>query len=174
MAKKMPLQLDGTYQPATTIIAANPIMLYTKEGRLDNPALLTRFLARRPRAGSENFARADVPIPYSASLTLTIAGSRATLVTSSSPTKSDTIRAEIMARTDRSFVLAYLDSVGYAKPSASNRCSSLSEQVASVRAGQRCRAVCPPPAIRLFAKSGRCGLLPSRMANYLCLSSAGR
>lgn len=157
--EKAPLLLDGTYQLGPTVFATSPILLYTKAGKVDNPALLTHFLARRSLwLNPATFASADAPTPYRAPVTLIIAGTQAKLITSSSrPTKTDTSRAEITARTDQSFVLAVFDSVS-TTGGFDNRCVTLAQQLHAVPEGARCVRL--PPA---SGYSGYCFVRPMRV-----------
>jgi hypothetical protein len=143
--EKVPFALDGTYQLGPTVSAANPIKLYTKDGIMEDPALIDRFLARRQYlVNAAIFARSDAPSPYANPVTLTIEGSRAVLVVSRSyATKFDTSRAEITSRTDRSFVVTGFDSTTIGNNDGSH-CATLVEQMHSPHGGHRCVKL--PPA----------------------------
>jgi hypothetical protein len=133
--------LDGNYEAASTLAAA-PITMYTKDGPVNNPALVDRFLSRQYYANGF-FSRNDVTLPPMAygSLTLSIRGNKQATFTTVYPSTgvTDTLKTEIIAQRATHFVAAKLDSVSILTSAASaDRCSQLSTQMEVESQAKRC------------------------------------
>lgn len=139
-----PLMLPGEYQTAATIATAE-IRMYTKNGPVNNPQLVDKFINRR-QLGTDYFSRTDVPLPSGGSIVLTInATNQATLVFTSpstsagSPPRITTVKAEVVQQTPRYFVLAAMDSSSYGVSNRpKNACETLAEQMSGVVAEKKC------------------------------------
>lgn len=133
--------LDGDYQAAGTLATA-PIVMYTKNGPVNNPALVDRFLSRQYHANGF-FSRTDVALPALnyGSLTLSIRENKHATFTTVYPSNgfTSTLKTEITAQQATYFVAAKLDSVTTFIPAASaNRCSQLSTQMEVAAPVKRC------------------------------------
>ncbi len=134
-----PLVLTGEYQAQNTVLTA-PIIMYTRDGAVNNPALVDRFLSRRTWA--TRFTRTDTPIPTTSSLTLLIAANKRATLASNSPGRSDTIKTEITGQQSKYLVLSAQDSVSVlTAPSNANRCEQLGAQMEVEQPVKRCVAV---------------------------------
>lgn len=134
--------LTGTYVARNIITAAHPIALYTKNGLENNPAVVTRFLARRPSLASY-FSVSDVPLPSGSTLRLTFRANNRATVLATTPTYTDSIRAEVGGRQATFFLLQNLDSTLSYSPSSymgCNRISLLADYVRGTAPGKRCFA----------------------------------
>jgi hypothetical protein len=101
--------LEGEYQTGTTIESA-PIQLFTKDGLVDNQAIVDRFLTRRPWSTSY-FSRVNVAVPNGSSLMLTIQSNKKALLVSKYGTSTDTLKAVFTSQTDQYLVLSHVDSI---------------------------------------------------------------
>jgi hypothetical protein len=134
------LNLPGEYQ-AENRIAATSINMYTSNGQVNNTGLIDKFI-RRNRV-EDYFSRTDVAIPSGNTLTLSIdSNNKATFVsTASSPQRTDTLKAEIISRSQDHLALAEFDSISTFTSTQSNRCGDLSQSMAQVQPSKRCRPV---------------------------------
>lgn len=134
----MPLGLEGEYRAAGTVLAANPITLYTSRGQTDNPTVIDRFLKRQARY-NPSFSRTNSLFPGTTTLSIR-ANNQATLV-HSYQARHDTTEAEITDRTAGYFVLANLDSVGPARKPfyIKDSCGLLIDRLMVAYPGERCR-----------------------------------
>gem|GEM_PF-4799182 len=152
-----PLVLPGEYQAAGTLTTA-PILLYTKNGPVDNAALVDKLIARR-RLGSY-FSRADVPMAAGSTLTLTIRDNGTARLVFGSPAFADTVEAEVMGQSATSFVLASRDSVGGPELAATpNRCEVLAGKIRVLYPPKRCRPIAYTPG----TYEQYCRFRPSRL-----------
>ena len=138
-------ELAGEYRTTGTIVATNPVIMYTRTGPVNNPMLVDNFIRRRLGSSSGYFSRTDVALTDNRSLTLTIdAQNKATLV-STYLTNSQTTRATLGSRNPQYFVLARVDTAAILTPTGSpNRCAQLFEQGQLLQPTKRCQAL--PPA----------------------------
>ncbi|NVO85100.1 hypothetical protein [Hymenobacter terrestris] len=136
--ENIPLVLEGEYRAAGTVLAANPIVMYTSRGQIDNQAVIDRYLKRHARY-NPSFSRTNIIFPGTTTLAIR-ANNKAALI-SSYQTRHDTTEAEITDRTTDYFVLANLDSVGpIRKPfSIKDGCSMLADRIKVAYPGERCR-----------------------------------
>lgn len=135
------LILDGDYEAASTLATA-PIVMYTQNGPVNNPALVDRFLSRQYYA-SGFFSRNDVALPAMnyGSLTLSIRGNKQATFTTVYPSNgfTDVLKTEIIAHQATYFVAAKLDSVSiFTSAGSANRCSQLSTQTEVASPVKRC------------------------------------
>ena len=139
-APKIELPLTGEYETGPTIVA-NPIVMYTENGPVNNPQLVDKFLSGK-QLGPPFFFRTDVPNNDFYAFKLTIAtNSQATLV-SQSLTNPATKKAEITARNAEYFVLTEVDSVSISNSNTnSNRCSLLGHKLKTIYPAQRCKSL---------------------------------
>ena len=101
--------LEGEYQAGTTVTTA-PIRMYTKDGAVNNQALIERFVARRTWAAAY-FPRTDTPIPTTSSLKVIVRGNNQADLISTSPGRTDTLKTDITAQRAAYAVLSGRDSV---------------------------------------------------------------
>jgi hypothetical protein len=106
--EKSPFITAGEYETGTVIQSA-PIQLFTKDGLVDNPQVVDKFL-RQKFWTTVAFSRTDEPYSGSAFKLRIEADKRAFLI-SNNGTHSDTIKAFLTSQTDRYLVLSYADSV---------------------------------------------------------------
>lgn len=141
-ADQAPAVLDGEYRAGATIIAA-PIVMYTKNGVVNTPALVDRFLRRTAYAPSL-FSRTNEPVLGGATLTLTIRGNRQATFVTTSPGRTDTVKTDITSQTAQYFVAIGRDSVATRSSSnPSDRCARLAGQMHSEATGKRCLDLAP-------------------------------
>lgn len=131
--------LEGSYQ-AGSVISAADITMYTSAGRVDNQALVDKFLARHKNL-SNYFSRVDVPLPATYSLTLAFRGKSQATLLSKGPTSTDSVLTEITAQSAQRLVLANKDSVVILRnvTASQNRAEQLSDLIPSERPGQHCQ-----------------------------------
>ena len=155
----IPLVLEGEYRADNVLLAANPIIMYTRNGRVDNPAAIDGFMKRNQWAGVTGFSRTNVDISSEATFTLAIrADNRATLV-SRYQTSYDTIKAEITSKAVNYFVLANADSIGpLLLSNASNPCVQFIQKVKLIYPGEQCKLLSPATG---YGKS--CKIRPVRI-----------
>ncbi|MBF9143377.1 hypothetical protein [Hymenobacter properus] len=112
--------------------------MYTKDGEVNNPALIDRFLSRRSWAAGF-FPRTDTPIPTTASFKIIIRGNnQANLITTSSG-RSDTVKTDITAQRPDYAVLTGRDSLTVLSPaSGMGRCEVLIGQMEKEQPVKRC------------------------------------
>lgn len=135
------LVLDGTYEAAGTLTAA-PIIMYTKDGPVNNPALVDKFISRQYYA-TNFFSRNDVVLPAMnyGSLTLSIRGNKRATFTTVYPSNgfTDTLKTEITAQHATHFVATKLDSVSsFTSATSTDRCSQLATQMEVESPVKRC------------------------------------
>jgi hypothetical protein len=106
--EKSPFVIAGEYETGTVIQPA-PIQLFTKDGLIDNPQVVDKFL-RQKFWKSVAFSRTDEPYSGSA-LKLRIEADKRAFLISNTGTRVDTIKAFLTSQTDRYLVLSYADSV---------------------------------------------------------------
>jgi len=137
--------LAGEYRTTGTIVATNPVRMYTRSGEVNNPALVDNFIRRRVGTnGSGYFMRTDVAITDNRSVTLTIDAQNKATVVSAYPTGSQTSRATVSSRNPQYFVLTNADTTRVMMPAGTpNRCTQLLEQVQTVQPQKRCQAMSP-------------------------------
>lgn len=133
--------LDGNYEAAATLATA-PITMYTKDGPVNNPALVDRFLSRQYYA-SGFFSRNDVALPAMSygSLTLSIRANKQATFTTVYPGNGfrDSLKTEITAQYSNHFVATKLDSVSnFTTATSADRCSQLSTQMEVASPVKRC------------------------------------
>ena len=133
--------LAGSFQ-AGAVINAAAIEMYTSAGRVDNPALVDKFLARRKNLTSY-FSRVETPLPATYSLALAFRNNNRVTYLFKNPTTTDSLVTEIVARSAQRLVLASLDSVGGSRSSsaAQSRAAQLSDLIPAEQSGTRCQAV---------------------------------
>ena len=140
--ERISYSLSGKYTAENTLRATNPIAMYTMAGQVNNAAIVTSFLAKRPMLNSY-FSATDATIPGGNTLTLTFrANNQATLLTTS-PSYTDSIRAEVTDQQLASLRLQQVDSVNILGSSSYSctRVAELSEYIKEVYPGKRCRAL---------------------------------
>jgi hypothetical protein len=128
--------LDGSFV-AGPVISATDIVLYTSTGRVDNQAVVDKFLARRKNMATY-FSRVDTPLPTGYSLTLAFRGNNRVTLLSKGPTSTDSVVTEITAQSPQRLVLAEMDSISILRNPPQNRAEQLSELIPSERPTQRC------------------------------------
>ena len=134
--KEPSLVLAGNFQAASTISAA-AIEMYTSAGRIDNPALVDAFLARRKNL-AEYFSRVEVPLPAAFSLTLAFRSNDRATYLFKNATTTDSLATEIISRSAQRLVLASLDSIGGISNATPGRTEQLANLIPAERAGKRC------------------------------------
>ena len=104
--------LTGTYTASATVRAAHPIVLYTKDGQVNDQNLINRFLKRQPSFFAEYFSATDQTPNTGAITQLAFRGNgRATLLTSYSSYK-DSVLTKVVARPAGGLLLQYVDTTG--------------------------------------------------------------
>ena len=112
---------EGEYESAATILAA-PITMYTKDGAVNDPAIVDRYLNRRPSTASF-FSRTATPVLYNIKITLRIKGNSKVDIITVSSGRNDTLETDITSQSSQYLVLSLKDTVKYASSgSASDRC----------------------------------------------------
>ena len=135
------LNLPGKYRSDNHIMAA-AINMYTSSGQLNNTSLIDKFI-RRHRM-SDSFSRTDVAIPNGNFLTLSISPDNRVTFVSTTPDNSrspDSLKTEIVSRSQDYLALANLDSVSVVSSESSNRCEQLAKNINQVQPNKRCRTV---------------------------------
>lgn len=134
------LSLPGEYQAENRIVAT-PISMYTSNGQVNNTGLIDNFI-RRYRV-EENFSRTDVAVPAGNTITLSIdANNKATFVSVEPALQNpDTLKAEILSRTQNYLSLAGLDSTSNFEIIWPNRCQQLDQNMILLQPSKRCRPV---------------------------------
>lgn len=155
-----PFVLEGEYQSAPTVVASNPIVLYTRNGQIDKPEVIDKFL-RRNSWISVSFSRANVALPTDESFHLTIRANNGAALISQYQTYSDTIEAEVTDKTADYVVLANRDSTGFLVSPASSRnaCVQLADKIKAVYPGRRC----VPVSIAAGTYENACKIRPVRV-----------
>ena len=128
--------LEGRFE-AEAVIKATAITMYTHTGRVDNPALVDKFLLRRNHM-SDYFSRVDVPIPAPFSLTLAFRGNNRVTLLSKRVASTDSILTEVTSQSPQRLVLTNKDSAAIGPYTPSDRTELLSSQMQSERATPRC------------------------------------
>ena len=133
------LPSPGDYETGPTIVA-NSIVMYTKNGQVNNPQLVDKFLSGK-QLGPPFFFRTDVANnDFFFKLTIST-NSQATLV-SQGLTNPVTKKAEITTRNPEYFVLTEVDSVSISSSNTyANRCSLLGQKLKTVNPVQRCKSL---------------------------------
>lgn len=137
--------LSGKYVADNTLVAANSITMYTKNGQVTNQAVVTRFLARKQWLTSY-FSPTDEPINTGSTLSLAFrANNRAALLTTA-PGYIDSIQTEVLDKQANTFILQNLDSVGYfgsATSGCSVRLAQLADYIKNFYPKKHCQNVSP-------------------------------
>lgn len=146
--EEAPLVLAGEYQTDNTIVAANPIMVYTKNGPVNNQQLIDGLIRRQGL--TYRFSRTDVPVNYNAELNIIIdANNHARLIdkyNNGGTQYTSTFTASVTTQLPRYFVLANNDSAtflnGYTYGSQ-NQCTLLADKIKTVYPARNCKNLPP-------------------------------
>jgi hypothetical protein len=109
--KEAPLIVEGRYLADDTILAANPITMYTKDGKVDNQSIIQRFLNHRTWAQSY-FSSTDIVNPNigSSSLAVEIRSNKRAAIISKYSNSIDSIGVELTSQEANYLVLSAIDS----------------------------------------------------------------
>ena len=143
---------SGRYHAGPTILATNPITMYTRSGAVTNPTVVDRYLARRPWA-ADFFSRTDANPGNAVSLTLTFRSlNRATVTVTGPNNYLDSVRADVSVAADY-LVLKQLDTLSALLPlntSCMSRAGQLSEALRQLQDDKTCVAL---PAVTGYSQS---------------------
>ncbi|OWP63403.1 hypothetical protein CDA63_09365 [Hymenobacter amundsenii] len=143
--EEIPLNLEGEYRTGNTLLAANPIIMYTSSGRVDNQAVIDQFLKRVYPSNPSYFSRSNVTLPPDGAITLAIRANNRAVLMFNYQNQYDPIETEITSREVNYFVLTNMDSTGFGPiiqvNSYPNACEQFAQSVNLVHPGRRCRPV---------------------------------
>jgi hypothetical protein len=148
------LIVEGQYQADNTLLAANPITMYTKDGRIDNQVVINRFLNHHSWSQSY-FSSSDTRNSGNSSLTVAIRSNKHAAITFNYSTRIDSIRTELTAQESKYLVLSEIDSSWMNVPNYSFREVHLHEilsQMHSVDPQKKCYNV---PAYSNYSQACR-------------------
>lgn len=136
--------LEGLYESEPTIMAINPITMYTINGPVTDKKVIDGFRIRRFISPSNLFSHTDTPEPSGASFTLSIDSNNKAVVTTAIVALdfSNTRTYTVSSRTSQNFLLVATDS-SYYNQYSNNRCAILSNDVLKVPPKGTCRARTP-------------------------------
>jgi hypothetical protein len=141
-----PFVLAGEYQTGTTLMATNPIAMYTKSGEVKNDRVIDSFLKSSRLPISTYFSRTDVPFPSADTKPLKVIiqeNGKATLV-AVGPTGTDSTKAEVTRQTPEYIIVSDIDSVGGpSNPSSPplTRCYQFRDKIETFYPVKHCRPV---------------------------------
>jgi hypothetical protein len=107
--EEAPLIVEGKYQADNTILAANPITMYTKDGRVDNQLVVNKFFNHHSWA-QPFFSSSDIHNPGTSSLTIDIRSNKHAAIVSNSSNRVDSIRVEVTSQESNYLILSEVDS----------------------------------------------------------------
>ena len=127
------LSIEGKYIPALTG-NLTPVIMYTMQGQVTNPAFIKEFLQRNRMINGFIFDSSVISVaPNLISITF-LKDNKVTAFSEPLPTA---INCEIIERTSSQIVIANMDSsYGYLSPYSPNRCDSLKTTIKSVNSGR--------------------------------------
>lgn len=150
---ELPLVLNGEYNSGNTILAVNPVTMYTNKGIVKDQQTVNRFLLHRSWL-KDYFSQTDAPIPNNNSCQLIFQSNKRVSIIFKSPTYVDTIKTQITSQITDRFILSNIDSVSIPSLSynASDRCEQLSNQIKQEYPNKRCLNLSPVTGYSQFCK----------------------
>ncbi|MFD2720901.1 hypothetical protein ACFST9_19430 [Hymenobacter monticola] len=136
--------LEGTYESTPTILAINPIVMYTVNGAINNQTVIEKFMRRNSVTPNPLlFSISNITDPNGVLYTLTISPDNKATIVSKHSFIINTTNYAIISRSSEVIHLLAIDSAAARRYDITSRCAMLNESIPAVRTPERCQPVAP-------------------------------